>query len=83
MDKQDSTLYWIWLTQCFPIPSSKVTQILDQTDPVTFYKERTPYPFLTAQDMKTVSTISLERAQMILDDTKKAGGRVITLEDDE
>ncbi len=83
MDKQDSVLYWIWLTQCFPIPSSKVTQILDQTDPVTFYKEKQHFSFLSEQDMRTVSTISLERAQMILEDCRKAGGRVITLDDDE
>ena len=79
----NKTLYWVWLTQCFSTPSPKVIKLLDQTDPETFYNEKTAYPFLNQNDMRAVTTVSLERAQMILDRCEKLGIKVITMDDEE
>ena len=83
MFDEHKALYWVWLTQCFPTPSPKVIELLDQTDPETFYNEKTAYPFLNQNDMRAVSTVSLERAQLIVDRCKKLGVQIITMEDEE
>ncbi len=83
MFDEHKALYWVWLTQCFPTPSPKVIELLDQTDPETFYNEKTAYPFLTQNDMRAVSTVSLERAQLIVDRCKRLGVQIVTMEDEE
>ena len=80
---ESKALYWVWMTQCFPTPSPKVIELLDRTDPETFYHEKTAYPFLSQNDVRAISTVSLERAQLILDRCKSLGVQVMTMEDDE
>ena len=80
MVNENKALYWVWLTQCFSVSSPKVIELLDKTDPETFYKEKTAYSFLNQNDMRAVTTVSLERAQMILDRCQKLGVQVITME---
>lgn len=82
MVNENKALYWVWLTQCFSVSSPKVIELLDKTDPETFYKEKTAYSFLNQNDMRAVTTVSLERAQMILDRCQKLGVQVITMEDE-
>ena len=53
MVNENKALYWVWLTQCFSVSSPKVIELLDKTDPETFYKEKTAYSFLNHSFSRT------------------------------
>jgi DNA processing protein len=77
------TLYWVWLTLCFPPACERMVDILDETDPVTFYRERPAYSFLRPGDYQVFNTVSLEQAQAVLDRCKALQVDILTMEDPE
>ena len=81
MEQKSKAVYWVWLSLCFPVACERVVALLEETDPETFYREKTAYPFLKPDDLKAVETVSLERAEMVIRKCEKAGGRVLTMED--
>lgn len=83
MEQKSKAVYWVWLSLCFPVACERVVALLEETDPETFYREKTAYPFLKPDDLKAVETVSLERAEMVIRKCEKAGGRVLTMEDAE
>ena len=83
MEQKSKAVYWVWLSLCFPVACERVVALLEETDPETFYREKTVYPFLKPDDLKAVETVSLERAEMVIRKCEKAGGRVLTMEDAE
>ena len=83
MEQKSKAVYWVWLSLCFPVACERVVALLEETDPETFYREKTAYPFLKPDDLKAVETVALERAEMVSRKCEKAGGRVLTMEDAE
>lgn len=83
MEQKSKAVYWVWLSLCFPVACERVVALLEETDPETFYREKTAYPFLKPDDLKAVETVSIERAEMVIRKCEKAGGRVLTMEDAE
>ncbi len=83
MRDQKKTLYWVWLSLCFPPACPRLIELLNETDPETFYKERTPYPFLKPEDIKTCTSVSLERAQAVIERCRELQADILTMEDEE
>lgn len=83
MRDQKKLLYWIWLSLCFPPDCERLSLLLEQTDPETFYQQRTTYPFLRPGDYRAFGAVSLERAQAAIDRCKQIGADIITLDDDD
>lgn len=83
MEQNSKAIYWVWLSLCFPVASERVAALLEETDPETFYHEKTAYPFLKPADLQAIQTISLERAGMVLEKCEKAGAKVLTMEDED
>ena len=83
MAVNDKTRYWVWLSLCFPTACERLVELLEQTDPETFYHEKTSYPFLKPEDMTAVQSVSLERAEMVLEKCEKLGAKVLTMEDED
>ncbi len=77
--------YWVWLSQCFLPGSDKPNQLLqDFGSPEEFYHEgRTALSnidYLTDSERSKIERTSLERAEFILNECKRLGIQVITLE---
>ena len=83
MKQNSKALYWVWLSLCFPPACERLIAILEETDPETFYHEKTAYPFLKPADLTAVQTISLERAELAVRRCEKAGGWIVTIEDED
>lgn len=83
MRDQKKILYWVWLSLCFPPACSRLVELLNQTDPETYYKERTPYSFLKPEDIKACTTVSLERAQTVIERCRELGVDILTMEDED
>lgn len=83
MEQNSKALYWVWLSLCFPPACERLVALLEETDPEVFYHEKTAYPFLKPADLTAVQTVSLERAGLAMERCERAGGRVVTMEDEE
>lgn len=82
----ESKLYWIWLSLLFGYGSDKPNQILMQYEtPEEFYncsaQDMFKLGFLTEKDVKTIKTVSLARAQKIIDDCEKLKIDIVTMSD--
>ena len=83
MRDQKKLLYWVWLSLCFPPACERLCMLLEETDPETFYRERTSYPFLRSNDYHTFKAVSLERAQAVIERCRQIGAEIVTMDDDD
>ncbi|MGI5894781.1 MAG: DNA-processing protein DprA [Candidatus Merdivicinus sp.] len=68
--------YWIWLSQCFSYGSPKPLELIEAgADPERLYQEgreyRESFGVLNTRDLSRMERISLERADVILDNCQK------------
>lgn len=77
-------VYWVWLTLCFPAGSRKMKKLLDEADPQGIYEDRDEltFSFLNEQELRRMQTISLGSAEKVLDDCRKLGVHIVTMEDE-
>lgn len=79
--------YWVWFSQCFPYGSDKISRFLEAgADPEKLCLEgreyRRSFGILTQKELDRLDHVSLERADLILDDCEKLGIWAVSMEDD-
>lgn len=87
MDINNEKLYWVWLSLIFPAGSDKPNEILMSVEsPVEFYnmaaEEMNKFCFLTEKDVKQIKTVSLERAQLVIDRCEQFKIDIVTYQDE-
>ena len=84
----EDLVYWVWLSQCFSYGSGKIGKILELSgDAKTLYQNgeegRRVLSIFSEQDLRRMSKTSLERAELILEQCRDEGIRVISYADPE
>ena len=84
----EDLVYWVWLSQCFSYGSGKIGKILELPgDAKALYQNgeegRRALSIFSEQDLRRMSKTSLERAELILEQCRDEGIRVISYADPE
>lgn len=82
----DTLRYWVWLSQCFSYGSNKPCELLEKgASPEDLYEKgrefRKSLGILSPKDLNRMDTVSMERAELILDKCREENIWVICLED--
>ena len=79
--------YWVWLSQCFSYGSGKLGRLVEAgADPEKLCLEgreyRKSFGFLDENDLNRLAHVSIERADLILEDCEKKKIWAVSIEDD-
>lgn len=83
----DTLRYWIWLSQCFSYGNDKPCKLLEKgASPKDLFEKgrafRESFGVLSTKDLNRMDTVSMERAELILEKCREENIWVICLEDD-
>ncbi len=84
----EDLVYWVWLSQCFSSGSGKIGKFLELSQDVKSLcldgeQARRELSIFSEQDLKRMAKTSLDRAQMILEQCRELGIRVLSWADGE
>ena len=73
---EDASLYWVWLSQCFPFGSPRPAELLEKgASPRELFEGGRDYRaslgLLNSRELERMDRVSLERAKGILEDCRE------------
>ena len=79
-------IYYIWLSLCFPAGSYKLIEIVNEFDNLqVFYenynKDKNVFQLLDDKDIERLNSVSLEKAERIIEKCKTENAAIITIKD--
>ena len=85
---EDASLYWVWLSQCFPFGSPRPAELLEKgASPRELFEGGRDYRaslgLLNSRELERMDRVSLERAKGILKDCREKGIWILRFEDED